>query len=85
MIVVCLGKVSAAGEHEYHLRSVAAGVEENYPGSGEAPGWWLGRGASACTVGSGDHRIADGCVEGKDPATGSSLWAMSGQACPAGI
>jgi conjugative relaxase-like TrwC/TraI family protein len=42
--VLSIGKMVARSE-DYYLQSVANGREEYYTGSGEAPGYWLGRGA----------------------------------------
>jgi conjugative relaxase-like TrwC/TraI family protein len=42
--VLSIGKMVARAE-DYYLHSVANGREEYYTGSGEAPGYWLGRGA----------------------------------------
>ena len=36
-----IGKL-AAGQQEYYLSAVAAGVEDYYTGHGEQPGRWLG-------------------------------------------
>jgi conjugative relaxase-like TrwC/TraI family protein len=44
--VLSIGKMVARSE-EYYLRTVAAGREEYYTGSGEAPGYWMGQGAAA--------------------------------------
>jgi conjugative relaxase-like TrwC/TraI family protein len=42
--VLSIGKMVARSE-EYYIRTVAAGREEYYTGSGESPGYWLGEGA----------------------------------------
>ncbi len=43
--MLSIGKM-VAGAEDYYLRTVAAGREEYYMGSGEAPGEWLGKGAA---------------------------------------
>lgn len=43
--MLSIGKMVARSE-EYYLRTVAAGREEYYTGSGEAPGYWIGQGAA---------------------------------------
>jgi conjugative relaxase-like TrwC/TraI family protein len=62
------------GAEGYYLRSVAAGVEDYYLGSGEAPGRWLGDGAVLLglsgTVGAEDVRAV---LDGRAPGTGRSL------------
>jgi conjugative relaxase-like TrwC/TraI family protein len=75
--VLSIGKL-AAGQQDYYLRSVADGVEEYYLGSGEAPGRWLGRGAQRLQLsGQVTAESLTAVLAGKDPATGSSLWASS--------
>jgi len=77
LFVLSIGKL-AVGQQEYYLRSVADGVEEYYLGSGEAPARWLGRGAQRLQLSGDVTAEALGAVlEGKDPATGLSLWATS--------
>jgi hypothetical protein len=46
--VLSIGKI-VAGSQEHYIRTVAAGREEYYTGSGESPGYWVveGHGASA--------------------------------------
>ena len=62
---------------EYVLEQVAAGVEDYYLGSGEAPGVWSGRLAAelglAGVVGRDDLRaLIDGChPDGGERLTGS--------------
>jgi conjugative relaxase-like TrwC/TraI family protein len=65
-----LGPTRAA----YYLETVAAGREDYYLGSGEAPGRWLGRravglGLSGTVDASGLHAILDG----RDPNSGQRL------------
>jgi conjugative relaxase-like TrwC/TraI family protein len=42
--MLSIGKMVARSE-EYYLRTVATGREEYYTGSGESPGYWMGKGA----------------------------------------
>jgi Ti-type conjugative transfer relaxase TraA len=42
--MLSIGKMVARSE-EYYIRTVAAGREEYYTGSGESPGYWMGEGA----------------------------------------
>ncbi len=71
--MLSIGKL-VLGAEDYYLRSVAKGQEEYYLGSGEAPGYWIGNGASELNL-TGEvtdthlHSILSGC----DPNTGSSL------------
>lgn len=57
--MLSIGKM-VAGAERYYLNTVAAGREEYYTGSGEAPGQWLGAGAAelglAGEVAPGDLR-----------------------------
>jgi hypothetical protein len=45
LTVLSIGKLGRGAEG-YYLRSVAAGVEDYYLGSGEATGYWIGRGSA---------------------------------------
>jgi conjugative relaxase-like TrwC/TraI family protein len=62
------------GNEDYVLRAVAAGAEDYYAGSGEAPGVWLGGGAEslglAGEVGAEAFRAV---LQGRDPASGNLL------------
>jgi len=56
--MLSIGKLAGGGE-DYHLEAVAAGVEDYYLGSGEAPGLWLAGAAAlglAGEVAPGDLR-----------------------------
>jgi conjugative relaxase-like TrwC/TraI family protein len=55
--MLSIGKMVARSE-DYYLQSVANGREEYYTGSGEAPGYWLGRGAERLEL-SGQVAPAD--------------------------
>ena len=71
--MLSIGKL-VLGAEDYYLRSVARGQEEYYLGSGEAPGYWIGSGASRFGL-AGEvidnqlHRILSGC----DPHSGEPL------------
>lgn len=68
-----IGKIRA-DRLDYLLNSVAAGAEDYYSGSGEAPGYWCGSGAAALGL-SGEvsaeelHRL----LAGQHPSTGATL------------
>lgn len=68
-----IGKL-AKGQQGYYLNSVARGVEDYYLGAGEAPGYWLGGGASDLRL---DGRVLERqltpVLEGRDPATGEAI------------
>jgi conjugative relaxase-like TrwC/TraI family protein len=57
------------------LRSVAAGVDDYYLGSGEAPGRWIGEGAALLGL-SGQVSADDlaNVLDGLHPTTGQQLW-----------
>jgi conjugative relaxase-like TrwC/TraI family protein len=64
---------------DYYLDAVARSQEENYSGSGEAPGYWLGRaaeelGLAGAVTEDGLHRM----LNGAHPATGERLGAPPG-------
>lgn len=71
--MLSIGKL-VLGAEDYYLRSVANGQEEYYLGSGEAPGYWIGNGASELEL-AGEvvdmqlHSLLSGC----DPRTGNPL------------
>ncbi|MGH3042101.1 MAG: MobF family relaxase, partial [Gaiellaceae bacterium] len=62
------------GQEAYYERSVAAGLDDYYAGTGEAPGEWTGRGAAGLGL---EGEVADGelgsLIRGKDPKTGAEL------------
>ena len=60
--MLSIGKL-AARHQDYYLHAVAAGVEDYYLGSGEAPGRWLGPGAARLELSrQGRRGGADGGV-----------------------
>ena len=64
----------ATGGAEYYLDAVAAGREDYYLGSGEAPGYWLGTNAETLALADevdADHLRA--LLDGDDPVTGTRL------------
>lgn len=71
--MLSIGKL-AGGQETYYLSAVADGVEDYYLGSGEAPGQWLGDGAShldlAGRVNADQLRAV---LDGRHPATHVSL------------
>ena len=68
-----IGKL-ARGQQDYYLNSVARGVEDYYVGSGEAPGYWLGGGASDLGLeGRVLERELTPVLEGRDPASGGAI------------
>ena len=73
MRVLNIGKL-AGGQEGYYLNSVARGVEDYYVGSGEAPGYWLGGGATDIALeGRVLERELTPVLEGRDPATGEAI------------
>ncbi len=68
-----IGKL-ARGQQGYYLNSVARGVEDYYLGAGEAPGYWLGGGATDLGL-EGHVREWEltPVLEGRDPATGEAV------------
>jgi len=51
--MLSIGKLGRGAEG-YYLQAVAAGAEDYYLGSGEAPGQWLGNGSAR--LGPDGHR-----------------------------
>jgi len=62
------------GQEGYYERSVAAGEDDYYAGSGEAPGVWAGRGAARLGL---EGEVEEGelgtLVRGRHPRTGAEL------------
>jgi len=73
--VLSRGKVTPATV-SYYTDTVARGVEDYYAGHGEAPGEWVGSGASATGL-EGEVRAEDLALlfDGTHPGTGESLGA----------
>src|SRR3954452_9631787 len=72
--VLSIGKL-APGQQEYYLRSVAAGVEDYYLGSGEAAGRWIGDGANRLGLsGQVNAQALAKVLDGLHPKTGEQLW-----------
>ncbi len=74
-----IGKLGV-GQVDYYVDAVANGVEDYYTGAGEAPGEWMGRGATrlglAGQVAAEDLRTILG---GEDPATRARLAGRAGR------
>jgi Ti-type conjugative transfer relaxase TraA len=71
--VLNIGKL-ARGQQDYYLNSVARGVEDYYLGAGEAPGYWLGGGATDLGLEGHVHeRELTPVLDGRDPATGEAV------------
>jgi conjugative relaxase-like TrwC/TraI family protein len=73
--MLSIGKLAAgptAGR--YYVEQVARGREDYYAGKGEAPGRWLGSGATLLSLAG---EVGDGGIEhllgARDPATGVEL------------
>lgn len=63
-----------AGDETYYRDSIAEGLEDYYLGRGEAPGWWVGRGAERLGLaGVVDIEGLDAILSGRDPLTGTRL------------
>jgi conjugative relaxase-like TrwC/TraI family protein len=62
------------GQEAYYERSVAAGIEDYYAGSGESPGVWVGAGAAGLEL---EGVVEDGqlgrLISGRDPVTSAQL------------
>jgi conjugative relaxase-like TrwC/TraI family protein len=71
--MLSIGKM-VTGAEEYYLSVVAAGREDYYTGTGEAPGVWLGQGSASLglrgQVGAGQLRVL---LAGFSPTDGSRL------------
>lgn len=79
--VLGIGKLTVGGE-AYYLNVVAKGVEDYYLGSGEAPGYWLGKGAARFGLsGRVDPEALGRVLGGLDPHTGDRL-ARAGERVP---
>lgn len=73
--MLSIGKLGRGAEG-YYLQSVAAGVEDYYLGSGEATGYWVGRGSARLGL-SGPVQAEDlqATLDGRDPRSRRSmLW-----------
>ncbi|MCL2420187.1 MAG: relaxase domain-containing protein, partial [Conexibacteraceae bacterium] len=58
--MLSIGKLAASGAQlDYYERQVADGLEDYYSGRGEAPGRWIGSGASEIGLVSGEEVTAD--------------------------
>ncbi len=77
--MLSIGKL-APGRQEYYLDTVAAGVEDYYTGSGEAPGQWYGSGSERLGL-AGEVAAADlqAVLDGQDPRTGEPLGRAPGK------
>ncbi len=77
--MLSIGKL-APGRQEYYLDTVAAGVEDYYTGSGEAPGQWYGSGSERLGL-EGEVEAADlqTVLDGRDPRTGEPLGRAPGK------
>ncbi|MHB1891548.1 MAG: MobF family relaxase, partial [Acidimicrobiales bacterium] len=65
--MLSIGKL-AGGAEDYYLASVARGQEEYYIGAGEAPGYWLGKGAaSLCLEGEVEAEVLRALLAGRLP------------------
>ncbi len=75
-----IGKLGASGAQlDYYERQVADGLEDYYSGRGEAPGRWIGSGASEIGLRAGEDVTADGfmlLMRGVNPLDGSVLRRM---------
>ena len=68
-----IGKLRRGGEN-YYLNSVARGVEDYYLGSGEAPGYWLARGADDLGLaGEVGDEVLRRVLRGTHPGSAHSL------------
>ena len=77
LVVLSIGKLSV-GQEAYYLEEVLDGAEDYYLHAGEAPGRWLGAGATA--IGLNGEVSADdlrSVLAGKDPGSGESLRSTS--------
>lgn len=80
--MLSIGKL-AVGQQDYYLQTVAAGVEDYYLGSGEAPGRWLGDGARRLDLSGRVTPDALGAVlDGRRPGTDRKLWRSTRQRLP---
>jgi conjugative relaxase-like TrwC/TraI family protein len=71
--VLSIGKLGH-GQESYYLETVAHGVEDYYLGHGEAPGRWLGAGATTLGLaGQLDAETLRAVLEGRDPGSGDRL------------
>jgi conjugative relaxase-like TrwC/TraI family protein len=71
--VLSIGKL-AAGQQSYYLNAVAAGVEDYYTGSGEAPGRWIGNGSDELGLrGRVDDDDLHAVLSGLDPRSGALI------------
>jgi conjugative relaxase-like TrwC/TraI family protein len=65
--VLSIGKL-VGGAEDYYLATVARGQEEYYTGAGEAPGYWLGKGAaSLCPGGEVEAEVLRALLAGRLP------------------
>lgn len=77
--MLSIGKL-APGRQQYYLDTVAAGVEDYYTGSGEAPGQWLGSGSERLGLtGEVDAAHLQAVLDGRDPHTGEALGRAPGK------
>ena len=71
--MLSIGKL-AGGQESYYLNAVAAGVEDYYLGSGEAPGQWLGDGAARLDLtGRVDAERLRAVLDARHPTNMTSL------------
>ena len=71
--MLSIGKLTLGAE-DYYLMSVAAGMEEYYTGSGEAPGQWLGKGAESLGLtGIVDAADLKALLSGTSPRDGAPI------------
>ncbi len=79
--MISIGKIST--NPIYYVSHVASGPEAYYPGSGEKPGTWVGRGCEDLDLsGEVTEDALGGVLNGKDPASGASL--VTGKAASGG-
>src|SRR3954454_7860664 len=73
--MLSLGKLAAGPDAgRYYEEAVARGREDYYAGEGEAPGQWVGAGATTLGLqGSVDDGQVGHLLAGEDPATGALL------------
>jgi len=87
--MLTIGKLGVGpGQLEYYERQVAAGAEDYYAGRGEAPGVWLGAGATGIGLGVGERVERPGfmaLMRGEHPADGSVLRTMTASSKVAAI